>query len=202
MPPCTMPLAEAQPMAAFRTSRLEPDGRGGYFGTTSGAASGSGTVYRVSPSVITLFTFHGDAGGIDPNGVTRGNGGVLFGTTSSGGNAGAGVLFKLTPNGTGYTEHILHNFTGAKGDGRFPGGNVLVIGDTIYGTTTTGGSGPCGTIFKIAASGKKYSVIYSFQCASDGGSPYGDLLWSNGAIYGVASAGGAGNNGIVYSFKP
>jgi uncharacterized repeat protein (TIGR03803 family) len=190
----------------YPNSRLAMDARGSYYGTTASTPGGTGAVFKFAPSasggVSTLFTFHGTNDGVTPKGVTLDASGNLYGTTNQGGANGVGLIYKLTPGSSGYTEHILHVFKGANGDGRFPNGTLLLKGKTLYGTTTSGGSAACGTIFKIATSGRGYSVVYPFQCGLDGGAPMGDLLWAQGAIYGVASAGGAGNNGVVYKFVP
>jgi uncharacterized repeat protein (TIGR03803 family) len=189
----------------YPDSPLAQGGKGSYFGTTSSAPSGNGTVFTFAPGstgVSTLYTFEGTNDGVGPTGVISDGNGNLFGTTNQGGAAGAGIVYELTPGAGGYTEHILHTFTGASGDGRFPQETPVLVGNTLYGTTTTGGSGACGTIFKVTITGKKYAVVYNFQCGNDGGAPTGNLLWAKGAIYGVAAAGGAGNNGLVYAFKP
>jgi uncharacterized repeat protein (TIGR03803 family) len=184
-------------------TRLEPDGKGGYYGTTGVTGGANSTVYDFTPGgpVVNMYQFFGAANGTSILGVTRGKGAILYGTTNLGGKYGFGVLFKLTPSGSGYTEHVLHDFGASQDDGTYPLGTVLVVGNTIYGTTSYGGANTAGTIFKIGAAGKGYSVIYNFMNAS-GASPTGDLLWSKGAIYGVGYAGGPGLQGVVYRYVP
>jgi uncharacterized repeat protein (TIGR03803 family) len=77
--------------------------------------------------------------------------GTLFGTTFFGGHHDLGVLYSLTTSGK---ERVIHNFKGTP-DGRYPGGGLTTIGNTLYGMTNEGGTGPCynhigcGTIFEL-----------------------------------------------------
>ncbi len=72
------------------------------YGTTSaGGTHGKGTVFRFTQggSYSVLHSFAGGAGDGDTPlaGLVQGNGGWLYGTTTSGGSAGAGTVFKLRP---------------------------------------------------------------------------------------------------------
>jgi hypothetical protein len=77
---------------------------GTIYGTTSsGGASLSGTAYALKPPVapggawtqVPLHTFAGSDGAA-PTGLVIGSGGVLYGTTTSGGAYGAGTVFALS----------------------------------------------------------------------------------------------------------
>jgi uncharacterized repeat protein (TIGR03803 family) len=82
------------------------DSAGNLYGTTQtggddacGEGQGCGVVYELSASgqLAVLYTFTGAADGGDPYaGVMLGRAGNLYGTTSAGGAAGGGVLYKLT----------------------------------------------------------------------------------------------------------
>jgi uncharacterized repeat protein (TIGR03803 family) len=78
--------------------------------------------------------------------------GNLYGTTSGGGNSDfeAGTVFKLSPGqGGGYTETVLHNFSGGD-DGQSPyAGLIMDSAGNLYGTTYAGGIHRWGTAFKI-----------------------------------------------------
>src|SRR5271157_2921669 len=52
---------------------------------------------------------------------------TLYGTTQSGGTAGSGVVFKIHPDGTGYT--VLWNFSGGN-DGGNPYAGLILSGST------------------------------------------------------------------------
>ena len=49
---------------------------------------------------------------------------------------GAGVVFQVNTDGSGYT--VLKNFTGSDGIG--PVAGLVLAGNTLYGTTPDGGS--------------------------------------------------------------
>ncbi len=75
------------------------DGKGDLFGTTSsGGASGSGTVFEIasgSRTITTLFNFDGSNGANPLAGLAIDSRGDLFGTTSSGGANNSGTVFEL-----------------------------------------------------------------------------------------------------------
>ena len=72
----------------------------------------------------------------------------------------------MAPDGSGYT--VLHTFVGA--DGTNPRRRVLQSDDgTLYGTTSRGGFGDAGTIFRIAPSGTGYTVLHDFDDLGDAG---------------------------------
>lgn len=123
-------------------------------------------------------------------GVIQGNDGALYGTTFGGAN-GAGTVFKLNPDGSGYT--LLHSFA-ALPDGQNPiGGLVQGVGNVLYGTTKSGGTNNVGTIFQINPDGSNYSVLYNFSSSPN---PYSTLALGtftdgSGTLYGT-TAGGVG----------
>jgi uncharacterized repeat protein (TIGR03803 family) len=188
---------------------------GSVYGVTQfGGAGGWGLVFKLTPSgsgytKSTLYNFPGGAGGYLPQaGLTIDNHGVLYGTTYYGGDvsgcngAGCGLIFKLAPQGSGYTESVLYRFKG-NGDGALPYAAVTVDGKTgaIYGTTEYGGSKGLGlgTVFKLTPSGAGFheTVLHRFTGKGDGfvpGAPV--LLRPNGVLYGVVALGGGGCNGI------
>jgi uncharacterized repeat protein (TIGR03803 family) len=78
---------------------------------------------------------------------------TLFGTTQRGGGTNAhGTLFSINTNGSAYT--IVHTFILPSGvftnfDGTEPMGDMMVSGNTIYGTTQRGGALGGGTLFSL-----------------------------------------------------
>ncbi|MGB8964941.1 MAG: choice-of-anchor tandem repeat GloVer-containing protein, partial [Candidatus Cybelea sp.] len=117
-----------------------------------------------------------------------------------------GTVFKLTPSGSGYTESVLHSFTGGT-DGDNPwAGLTFGRNGVLYGTTTAGGEKrrhEGGTVFKLTPSGSGYteSVLHSFGHAY----PYGSLILDKeGALYGTASLSGRQNQpgGSVFKVTP
>ena len=57
----------------------------------------------------------------------------------------SGTVFKLNPDGTGYT--VLKEFTGS--DGAYPLADVTWFADALYGTTSEGGGLGFGTVFRL-----------------------------------------------------
>jgi uncharacterized repeat protein (TIGR03803 family) len=143
-------------------------------------------------SVVHTFT-GGNDGGVPYNGFVA-NGGVFYGTTSTGGASGDGVIFKINSKGS---ETVLHSFSGGT-DGTNPWGQLIRAKDgVLYGTTTGGGASGTGTVFQV--SGEHETVLYSFAGGTDGATPLAGLVEdATGNLYGTTSAGGANGNGTVF----
>ena len=198
-------------------SALTPGPSGVYYGTTDdGGASGNGTVFELIPpaagqsgwSQKVIHKFTGPPDGSTPSsGLLLGKDGVLYGVTGTGGTAGDGVVFKLTPPASGqgdWTETVLYNFEGGK-DGIAPYGTLIADGNgVLYGSTAGGGSANAGVVFSLTppAAGKKEwteAVLCTFQGNPDGVSPTNGLVRDDtGALYGMTSAGGANGAGMIY----
>jgi hypothetical protein len=92
-----------------------------------------------------LHSFRG-RDGAEPNGLTFGPAGNLYGTTRGGGDlsgcfAGCGVVFKLAPNlNGGWKETVLHTFFDHPGAS--PGGGALIFdaNGNLYGETAGDGN--------------------------------------------------------------
>ena len=124
---------------------------GNFYGVASeGGSFGAGTVFQMTPdhTVNVLYSFSGGAdGGVPVGGIVEASDGNLYGTTSSGGVNGAGVLFRVTPSGT-YT--VLHDFTEATGSG--PRSSLMQhTNGRLYGMTSSGGSANLGVFFSFDA---------------------------------------------------
>ena len=128
---------------------LARDTDGTLYGTTVECGSFSaGTVWKVTKegSETLLHNFSGSrSDGYNPTaGVVRDLHGSLFGDAGGGSNY-YGTVYKLSANGI-FT--LLHSFLGT--DGADPSGGVFRDADGIlYGTSFDGGSGCCGTVWKI-----------------------------------------------------
>lgn len=170
------------------------------------------TTFAYGGTEIVLHNFGGGTDGAYPASAlifdTAGN---LYGTTTSGGTARFGTVFKLTPNNGGFTESVIYAFLGsAMNDGSYPQGALTAdSAGNLYGVTSNGGNRDCGTVFKLTPGSNgtwTESVLYSF-CASgansDGSSPTGKLIFdSAGNLYGVTDLGGTHNGGVVFELTP
>ncbi len=179
---------------------------GALYGTTgSGGSSGFGTVFKINKDGSGYAITHNFAGGsIDgqsPSILTEGANEMLYGTTSTGGSTGYGIVFGLRKDGSGYT--VLKHFVGGS-DGAAPGVNVIQGSDgLLYGTTTAGGSSNQGVIFKLATDGNGYAVLRSFVMddVADQNILQPGVVEKNGSLYGVTNFGGTFNVGVVFTLK-
>ena len=93
---------------------------------------------------------------------------------------------------------MVYSFAGGS-DGAYPSAALTYVGGALYGTTSKGGAGGDGTVFKVTASGTRGSVLYSFAGGSDGAGPVANLTNVGGALYGTTTYGGGEiNHGTVF----
>jgi len=200
------------------TGTLVFDKSGNLYGTsTETGAIGHGTVFEVkhnrngSWTTDVLYRFTGGLDGGAPfAGVIFDDSGNLYGTTTRGGSADAGVVFKMSPPSgasTTWTETVLHTFSGGADGGHPYAGLIFDKSGNLYGTTVGGGGSPLlGTVFRLAppTSGSgdwTETVIHTFSGRDDGASPFaGLILDASGNLYGTAYAGGTVNQGVVFEF--
>jgi uncharacterized repeat protein (TIGR03803 family) len=138
--------------------------------------------------------------------------GNLYGTALIGGAYGSGVVFELSPNGSGgWVETVLYNFCALSGcaDGAGPGSGLIFDGaGNLYGTTGGGGIYPSasGTVFELSPNGDgtwTETALHSFGNGSDGREPAaGVVMDGSGNLYGTTFAGGLGHSGTVFELKP
>jgi uncharacterized repeat protein (TIGR03803 family) len=152
-------------------------------------------VATLSAQTQTLTVLHNFTGpdGIYPQGTLLfDQAGNLYGTTSQGGTAGYGTVFKLDPSGN---ESVLASFGGSAGAGTYPlGGLVRDTAGNLYGTTADSflcqSATGCGNVFKLDPNGT-VTVLHRFGGTSDGANPTGRLvLDSAGNLYGTTHTGG------------
>ena len=152
------------------------------------------------PSFSTVHPFgFGAASGANPSAeLIEGNDGALYGTTSGGGSAGQGILFRINKDGSGY--QVLKSFGTVPGDGVRPMAAVIEATDgALYGTTDGGGQWGYGTLFRSDKTGANFNILTSFTGANDGAYPEARLLQaSDGLLYGTASGGGVNDSGTVF----
>jgi len=176
---------------------------GTLYGTTQNGGvfgAGAGTLFSIATDgsgFSTIYTFSGGADGAFPVSDLILSGGTFYGTTSGGGSLGNGTVYSIAPNGTGFTT--LANFTVAP-DGANPRGNVLVSGGTLYGMTNQGGANNIGSIYSVPITGGSVTILYDFTGGADSGTPLGDLVLSNGTLYGMTLGAGSSVFGNIFAF--
>lgn len=172
------------------------------FGVTrSGGSSGMGTLFRVTPGgqAEVLREFAGTDGRSPLGGLVPHPDGFLYGTTEFGGDGGVGVAFRINPD-TPSQYSVLHHF--ADPTGSQPVGSLVVeAAGSLLGATSSGGVDGWGGLFRLEVSGV-YESLASFSGgagATPGASPRSGLVIGPEAnFYGAASAGGAGQRGVIY----
>ena len=181
------------------------DNAGNIYGMApTGGAFGFGVVFRLKPLANGTWAFrilHNFLGGTDGASGSAGRlifdaNGNLFGVSTAGGTAGAGVAWELSPTRSGeWTETILHEF-GGQPDAVFPyGGLIFDAAGNLYGTSYYGGATNWGAVYKLTNTNGTWteSVLYSFAGGSDGANPVSTLLPDSTGrhFYGTNSTGGA-----------
>ena len=119
------------------------------------------------PQFTLLHSFNGTDGFGPMSGVVQGADGALYGTTSQGGSASLGTVFRLDRATLELTT--LHDFAGTDGSVLYSG---LALGKdgSLYGSTYSGGVADLGTLFRVAADGQSFASLHSFSGA-DGANP-------------------------------
>jgi uncharacterized repeat protein (TIGR03803 family) len=141
-----------------------------------------------------LYSFTGGSDGRYPEGrLTSDGSGNFYGATTGGG-LGSGTVFELSPNGGGgWSETVLHSFTGGL-DGGTPYYSYVIFDSAgnLYGTASQGGAYGDGVVFQLSPAGTNWTetVLYNFESQSGGGHPQNGLIFdSSGNLYGMNSAG-------------
>jgi uncharacterized repeat protein (TIGR03803 family) len=100
------------------------------------------------------FTF-GNDGGNPGAGLVQGSDGSFYGTTEYGSTQNYGTVFKISTNGALTT---LYSFTGIS-DGANPQAGLVQGSDgNFYGTTSHGGLGGAGTVFRLTV-GPEFQAV-------------------------------------------
>lgn len=100
-------------------------------------------------------------------------------------------------------EEVLYSF-GKGTDGSEPEASLIIVKDTLYGTTYAGGAHGDGTVFSFDPATGKERILYSFcrqlNCA-DGENPEAPLIEAKGKLYGTTYNGGADSLGSVFAVE-
>jgi len=167
-------------------------------------------------TLATLHSFTNSPDGANAQGGLIVSGSNLYGTTIQGGSFGAGTVFRINANGTGLTN--LHNFaavaynSGLKAftnnEGAYPAVVLVLLSNTLYGTTFYGGSSANGVVFSLKTDGSGFTNLHNFTVTSgnyltnsDGASPAAGLTASRNTLYGTTADGGSSGGGTVFAIN-
>lgn len=171
---------------AFPETDLVLSGNTLYGATEQGGSGGNGTLFKINTDgsgFALLHNFTNDDGAF-PSVHMVISGTNLFGTTYYGGGTGFtgnGTIFRVNLDGSGFTNlYKLDDFAVT------PEAGVVLSGNTLYGTTISGGSpgkAPYGTVFKINTDGSGFTNFYALDVNLDAGHPTTGLAISGDTLY-------------------
>lgn len=146
--------------------------------------AGCGTVYKIDPNGkhIMLHSFAGPDGSKPSSGVVADADGTLYGTTDAGGDHGHGVIFRIAPDGSGFS--VLYSFATGTEHG------ALTIGSdgTLYGVAPSPhGDGHGATVFALSKE-SDYRTLRVFGSETHIAAPL--AIDSAGQLYGILIRGG------------
>jgi uncharacterized repeat protein (TIGR03803 family) len=196
------------------------DGKGFLYGTTEAGGDGAacsgrgcGSVFKLDPStgkLTTLVAFTGGPDGGEPAGALLLYGGMLYGTTVSGGfsdggnDIGSGTIFKLDAKTKTLTTLHAFNQPGAQ-DGSAPESSLTIGPDgRLYGSASESGPHGSGTLWAVDPVSGAFSVLHGFDYHVDGFGPDCRLIFRKGQILGTTHAGGPTQaaDGTIFSLDP
>lgn len=148
----------------------------------------------------TLTTLHSftDGDGSGPfGGLTLGSGGVLYGTTETGGSRSYGTIFSYDTASGAFNS--LYSLTISDGAGF----GILTVGtgNTLYGISGPDlvGANGYGAVFSYNSATGEFTTLHTITRA-DGIGSAGFTVGGGSLLYGTANGSGADSNGTLFSF--
>jgi len=212
---------------SYPRSALYQASDGNLYGTTElGGTYNGGVLFQYDPVSSQCIKKHdfgapGVTGTIDSSGygaVMQATDGKLYGMTFQGGLASGGVIYQYDPTTSSYSkkhDFALLGVTGVTGlvigttNGVNPMGALIQASDgNLYGMTNKGGVAGYGVLFKYNPADSTFTKKLDFGAIgvtgiSSGVSPMGSLIQaSDGNLYGMTSAGGTNNLGVLFQYNP
>jgi uncharacterized repeat protein (TIGR03803 family) len=225
--PAVSTLAALSGSQTYSTPVLGPDGA--LYGVTSTVnILTGGLVYRLAVNgskIETVYQMKVEDGYSPFGGLLLATDGKLYGTTSLGAAnqvGGTGTVFRLAPDGTGFT--VLYRFQSTttsntigspvNTDGANPEAELIEGSDGyLYGVARAGGPNGNGTVFKLGKDGTGFTVLHAFGATTseatvtppknaDGIGPLGPLVQApDGYFYGTTSRGGTTGYGTIFRIR-
>ena len=151
-------------------------------------------ITSTSAQYTKIHDFSGGSNGFYPFSNLFFDGTYLYGTTAYGGLYNNGVIFKVKPNGTGYTT--IFDFVNYLDNGSY--GTLISDGTFLYGTTYGNQiTNNHGTVYKIKPDGSDFTTLFTFN-GLNGSRPYGGLYLNGQFLYGTTNYGGTASVGAIY----
>lgn len=147
----------------------------------------------------TLYRFGGSDGNAPLGALIQGGDGMFYGTTSRGGPADRGTVFKLAPDGT---QTLLYDFADPSVGGFPQAGLYRDAQGNLFGTSF--GDNKNGSVFEVPADGSGAKALYDFSAGNRAGyGPESQLAAdARGNLYGTTRYGGANDGGTLFKLTP
>jgi uncharacterized repeat protein (TIGR03803 family) len=123
----------------------------------------------------------------------------------------AGCAQGISPSQSGTLPQGVHRASSSGGpeiyvfqgtpDAAYPRVGVVNVGNTLYGTTSSGGADNLGAVYSVTTGGME-TVMHSFSGGADGENPASPLTNANGTLYGTTPAQGKNQGGTLFSLTP
>lgn len=194
----------------FGTGAGPGDGRNGTLFALNTDGTGFRIIYSFSATSGSWPPYNSD--GACPASPLLLSGNTLYGAAFYGGDSGRGTIFQVNTDGTGFSP--LYSFSAyynngqglmINTDGAGAQSGLVLLGNTLYGVATGGGSGGYGTVFGINTDGTGFEVLHTFttinantDANNDGAYPIG-LILSDSTLFGTASLGGVSGLGTIFN---
>jgi uncharacterized repeat protein (TIGR03803 family) len=147
-----------------------------------------------------LWSFDCRSGGCQPStGVIFDSAGNLYGTTSSGGSAGNGTVYELSPTQSGWSATTLYTFTGENGVGG--GGLTMDTHGNLFGVTSPVGESQDVAAYELSQQNGSWSFTLLHDFGIVGGTYAAPAFDAQGNLYGTLTGFGGGGNDIGAIFK-
>ncbi len=191
-------------------STLTPAGNDYFWGTASvGGSTGGGLVYKLEKTTgaLTKMAEFNAATGFTPAAAPVSDGrGSYWGTTSLGGPSSLGSVYKVQAVTGALTpvvfQDVLPPATGKEGYGTLTEDGQGIL----WGTTSRGGVGNYGTIFRFDPVTGSLATVIEFTGTTGnvkGAQPFAGMVKDGaGMLWGTTQNGGSGGRGTVFRFNP
>lgn len=170
------------------------DRAGNLYGTLPYGGLAYGIVFQLTPGQSgwtqnVIYRFTDGADGKNPfAGLVMDSAGNLYGATSLGGANNGGIIYELSPSGSGWTFSVLYSLPGNCGP---ESALTMDAAGNLYGTTHNDGAHQLGNIFELSPGqyGWTYTDLHSYALGDDGTEPYaGVTIAPDGTLYGVGGS--------------
>jgi uncharacterized repeat protein (TIGR03803 family) len=175
---------------------------GTFYGTTYGGGEfDGGTLFKLTPSgkFSQVHNFCSSANCADGQwpvaAPIQGTDGNLYGLTSFGGKADAGILYDLTATGRFNVVHTFLCYDSSCNLGGQPNWIMQDVAGNLFGSTALGGAYDKGTIFEITPN-HQYVNLFTFSETS----PAPLMRANDGNFYGVTD--GINGDGAIFQVTP